>query len=613
MAATLTTYADQMRHNPLESNHLRTRTKPLLLIFDGLDELTASVEVGEAISAAFLRELNTSLRLWGDHPIWTIVTGRDAIFGHAEGPTMALPGELFHLLPYYVSGLEGHTPNRDHYHDPNSLLEVDNRKLFFSKFSSAKGRPTNDLPSSYDDADLLDVTSQPLLNYFFLTSEPGDFVDGNIARIYSRLFDRLHARSRNISNRRADAGKPGAELSQNQFDRVFEAMAVAAWRTGGTRAASWMEVLTEVKREDTYLRRGAPTLLDIFESHMTERSAQKPFRLAAAFFMRNDKASGVEFTHRSFGDYLYARRLVKAISTMARELMRDVAMGKEMLNRWAALTADQQISPEVSRFLQLEIRATIDEQERDQWHCILNPTVEKLFRDGWQEPNELTMRQAERRTSQMEEALFVAWKALWCPTREQPNWTLGEEAENLIVRGLLRQASAQGGYGNSVMRRCLSQANLRDARLVGTDLCDADLDDVNLEGSFLDRVNFGQARLWDAKLCYAFIVESVFNEAWLPRADFTGATVLNSLFVNTRLINAKFNKSCLRGANFEGAQLGSADFRESVLENAIFRGANLEGANFKGAKLKGANLEGANLKGANLQDASLEDTKVQVR
>ena len=75
VSTTLNTYEDQMRHNPLYRDLLRERQTPLLLIFDGLDELATTPEVSEAISATFLRELSTTLRSLEDRPVWSIVTG----------------------------------------------------------------------------------------------------------------------------------------------------------------------------------------------------------------------------------------------------------------------------------------------------------------------------------------------------------------------------------------------------------------------------------------------------------------------------------------------------------------------------------------------------------
>ena len=461
--ATLNTYTDQMRHNPLDPSHLRERKEtPLLLIFDGLDELAASTQVSEAISATFLRELNTTLRNWDHQPVWVIVTGRDAIFGNIEGPTTAPPGERFQLLPYHVR-------RRRTYHDPDSLLLTDNRKEAFRRFAEAKGQPSDDLPEMYRNRNLHDVSAEPLLNYFLLTSGPDKISDGNLAQIYSTLFERLHACNRQ------DAGKPAAGLDQEIFDQVFEAMAVAAWRTGGTRAASWDEVLTEVDREDSYLQSAQSKLRDAFDTQMLDRGAQKPFRLAAAFFSRNEQATGVEFTHKSFGDYLYARRLAKAIASMAEELILTPAVEEGMLHRWEKLTSDRRMSQEVRRFLELEIEATVGTETLAKRHNVLTSVVERVFREGWQVTSETPPRRVEQRGSQMEEALFIAWHAMWRPEENRRYWKLGENTGDLLYRALARQGSAHGLQYDSVFVCSWSGADLRGAAFGNLNLSAADL------------------------------------------------------------------------------------------------------------------------------------------
>ena len=571
VAATLNTYADQMRHNPLDPDHLRDRHTPLLLIFDGLDELTANTEVSEAISATFLRELSATLRTWADRPVWAIVTGRDAIFGNVEGPTAALPGKRFHLLPYYVREPEPHAPNRSDYHDPDRLLLTDNRDEAFRRFAAARGEPSNNLPNAYTNDDLHDVSTQPLLNYFLLTSGSDEVMDGNLARIYSRLFERLHTRNQNIDNRPQDEGKPGAGLSQDLFDRVFEVMAVAAWRTGGTRAASWEEVLTEADREDSYLMTGMEKLRDVFDSQMVDRGAQRPFRLAAAFFVRNEQATGVEFTHKSFGDYLYARRLAKALATMAEGLILTTAVEPEMLCRWEALTADHRMSSEVRHFLELEFEATVDTKTLNKWHAALAPLVERVFRDGWQITGETRARRAEQWSSQMEEALFVGWHALWRQTWSRRYWTLGENTGDLLYRALARQGSAHGLQYKSEFVQSWSGADLRNA----------DLSDLNL-------------------------VEANLSGAKLKKAELRGSNLLYADLRNADLRGADLEGTFLTGANLKGADLSGA----FLLETWLYK-ANLTSADLSGCELDGANLERANLKGANLEDVNLAGAKIK--
>ena len=621
VAVTLNTYSDQMRHNPLDSSHMQDRRTPLLLIFDGLDELTANTEVSEAISATFLRALNTALEIWEGRPVWAIVTGRDAIFGNVEGPTSNLPGERFNLLPYCISDTELSNSNRHEYFDPDSLLSIDNRVEAFRRFSEAAGQSTKELPAAYDNQKLHDVTSQPLLNYFLLTSGPEEFVDGNLAKIYRRLFDRLHARNRNLEARPEDAGKPAAGLSHNQFDRVFEAMAVAAWRTGGTRAASWHEVLTEAEREDSYLSSGEERLCDIFSSQMQDRGAQKPFRLAAGFFMRNQQATGVEFTHKSFGDYLYARRLAKALSEMADGLLQMPAVEKEMLTRWEALTADQRISFEVCQLLHLEIEATVDAESLRKRHDVLAPVIARVFQEGWQVSLEPSMRRAEQRVNQMEEALFVGWRAMWRPDDKQRYWKLGDNTGDQLYRALARQRSNHGPTGDSWALRNWTGADISEVVLSGADLSyvflananlqNAQLITANLNFTFLKNANLGGANLGNAILIRtnlqdAELTASFLAEACLHHANLAGATLVDAYLTEASLINTN-----LTGANLTGADLTQAELTGADLTEANLTGADLTEANFTDANLTNTNLTGADVTNANFNGAKLEGTNFE--
>ncbi len=609
--ATLNTYTDQMRHNPLDPNHLRERQeKPLLLIFDGLDELTASTQVGGAISATFLRELNTTLRSWQDRPIWVIVTGRDAIFGNVEGPTTALPGERFNLLPYHIRRDEPGAAVREDYDDPKDLLQTDNRKEAFRRFAKAKDQPSDDPPKMYGNPNLHDVSAQPLLNYFLLTSGPGKISDGNLARIYSHLFERLHARNRNVQNRPQDAGKPAAGLDQDTFDRAFEAMAVAAWRTGGTRAVRWDEVLTEVDREDSYLQPGESGLRDVFDTQMLDPGAQKPFRLAAAFFSRNEQATGVEFTHKSFGDYLYARRLAKAVASMADGLIRAPAVAKEMLDRWEQLTSDQRMSQEVRRFLELEIEATVSTKTRVKRHNVLAPVVEQVFREGRRFTSEPLPRRAEQRGSQMEEALFIAWHAMWRPDKNRRYWRLGENTGDLLYRALARQGSAHGLQYDSVFVRSWSGADLSGAHLSGAHLSGAHLSGAHLSGAHLADTDLGGADLSGAVLQNAYLGDADLEDTNLGDADLSGADLQNANLDNAYLASADLSDAHLGDAHLRNAYLGGADLSGADLSGADLSGANLRDAGLSGADLRDAGLSGADLRDAGLRDAVLQDTNL---
>ena len=396
----------------------------------------------------------------------------------------------------------------------------------------------------------------------------------------------MHARNRNIDDRSQDAGKPGAGLSQDLFDRVFEAMAVAAWRTGGTRAASWEEVLTEVKREDSYLSSKDKKLRDVFDSQMQESGAQKPFRLAAAFFMRNQQATGVEFTHKSFADYLYARRLAKELAAMANGLLVMPEVKHGMLSRWEAITAQNRMSPEVRRFLELEIKATVDTNMMKKWHDILAPVMEWVFRNGWQVVVETSTRRAEQCTIQMEEALFIAWHALWRPDDAPRYWTLGRNTGDLLYRAMARQGAAHGHRYSYVFISSWS----------GADLSNSNFSDV-----YLQRADLNGANLKDAN----------FSGANLVQADLIGANLSGAYLEGTALTGANLRDAILSGAELYDAFLINTNLSDADLSDADLSGANLSGANLSGADLRGANLSGANLRGANVSSTALEHAKLE--
>ncbi|MEM9509747.1 MAG: pentapeptide repeat-containing protein, partial [Cyanobacteria bacterium P01_E01_bin.35] len=119
------------------------------------------------------------------------------------------------------------------------------------------------------------------------------------------------------------------------------------------------------------------------------------------------------------------------------------------------------------------------------------------------------------------------------------------------------------GYSN-----CLGASGFRDT--VSQFLSGANLDGANLVGANLEGAKFF-------------------------RADLEGADLEGANLVVANLVGAKFFRADLVVANLVGADL----------EGANLEGANLDEANLEDANLDGANLDGANLDGANLDEANL--------
>ena len=292
---------------------------------------------------------------------------------------------------------------------------------------------------------------------------------------------------------------------------------------------------------------------------------------------------------------------------MTDELSLTAAVELEMLRRWEALTSEHRMSPEVRRFLKLELDATVDTKTLIARHDVLAPLVERVFRDGWCIVGETRARRAERRSSQMEEALFVGWHAMWRPVGDRRHWRLGEDTGDLLYRALARQGSAHGLQGSSDFIRSWSGADLRDAKLNNLNLFGADLHDAHLQNADLNGSNLQAADLRRAILRDADLEDAVLTRANLEGADLRGAfhseylyeaNLTNANLCGGDLYEVKLVRANLRGANLRGSTLSRAD-----LEGANLRDSDLEGANLKGANLEEANLKGANLEGANINDA----------
>ena len=76
--------------------------------------------------------------------------------------------------------------------------------------------------------------------------------------------------------------------------------------------------------------------------------------------------------------------------------------------------------------------------------------------------------------------------------------------------------------------------------------------------------------------------------------------------VGPYLCGANLDGAYLRGAYLGGVNLRDAHLADAYLTGAYLLGANLQGANFDGAYLRGANFDGAYLQGANFDGAYLD-------
>src|SRR6185369_8129766 len=338
---------------------------------------------------------------------------------------------------------------------------------------------------------------------------------------------------------------------------------------------------------------GVGRMLDDFQ----EGAKAGVTRLLAAFFFRQygQRNSGdptFVFTHKSFGEYLAARRVVRAMERVSRDLERRASSPDEgwderdALKHWAQICGPSAMSEYLHTFLLNEVRLrshTELESWQDQFTRLFNFVLRHAM--PMEQLQIATFREAMFQSQNAEEALLIALNICAetigrCSVIEQPESTT-------FGTWLMRIEGQQAGMGR------LARSSLSFLMLPGVYLFSSDLVGANLASSDFEAI-----------------------EANCVCAEF--ADLASANLKTARLRRGNFFASNLSNTNLEGADLDEADMQETNLMGANLTGARLTGANLivadlTGANLTGADLTGANLEGANLEDTNLKDVKMDAR
>ena len=226
---------------------------------------------------------------------------------------------------------------------------------------------------------LIPITREPLLNYLVaLRYERKNIAFSEQTTLNKIYEDLLYA----VHKRQWDHGRhEGAKhLEINEFIRVLEEIALAVWHGDG-RTATVDQIFKHC--DSSNLTR----YLEAFQ----EGAKKGVSRLLTAFYFRQSEQlqageKTFEFTHKSFGEYLTARRIVRSIKQVQGELMRhdkDLDSGfdeRDALKRWAELCGPTTMDKYVFQFLCDEMAAYPDQLE--EWQKTFARLISFAVRNG---------------------------------------------------------------------------------------------------------------------------------------------------------------------------------------------------------------------------------------
>jgi len=585
-------------YNPLEAEH---REERLLIIFDGLDELAMQGKIAEKTAQDFVGEVQRKVERFNQHKtcVQVLISGREVVV-QANETAFRKEGQIFYVLPYFLPEHD----RKQHYVDTKKLLEEDQRQLWWKRYGKATGRGYTGLPPELNQGNLTEITAQPLLNYLVaLSLKRGELElseETNLNAVYADLLKAIYERGWATDQHVAIKG-----IEYKDFVRILEEIALASWHGNGRT--------TTVKEIESHCDNSRmKDLLTRFKNGFQEDSKASVTRLLTAFYFRqsgndNSGEKTFEFTHKSFGEYLTAKRIVREVRLIHRKLEErqrdpdDAWDERKALKRWAILCGSSAMDEYLFNFVldEVGLEHLQDSSDVAKWQQTFCHLIGFMLRHGM--PMELLHPrpnfQEENRQARNSEDSLLAILGIF--NRLSKNLSRINFPSAYAFGTLIARLQGQrAGVSNTISFYCLSYLDLSRCILYATDFNHADLRGTNLQSSLLPYVLFAGANLEGANL----------EEAHLQRANLEGANLEGANLQRANLGGANLQGAGLQRANLQRAYLGGANLEGANLEGANLQGANLQGANLQWADLQGANLEGANHQGANLQGANLRET-----
>ncbi len=586
-------YATQLSHNPLDRDN---GDKRLLIIFDGLDELAMQGKMGAETARDFVDEVDRTVSRLNSRELrlQVLLTGRDVVI-QTNASKFRQEAQHLHVMPYFLSETES---EEQEYFDPSDLLQHDQRHSWWERYGIAIGKNYEQIPETLQRDDLDEITNQPLLNYLVALSYIRGVVDFslqvNLNEIYADLLKAVYERKYAQGRQHPTIN----ELSFDHFGRILEEIALATWHNDG-RTATFSEVQKHCEAA------GLSKLLDSFR----QGAELGAVRLFTAFYFRQhdahrDGEPTFEFTHKSFGEYLTARRIVRALERIHKQRQEhksDLESGwdeRMALKHWAELYQDTPFMTQaLFRFVQSEI-ALKNKQMVAAWQKLLCYLISWMLQYGM--PMELlnprpSYYKETLSALRAEEALLAVAYACACVTEQINTIPRFQEIPTAAGAWWERLLGERDRTEDILTLSCLGYFDLRYCTLAGRNLASANLHHANLAGADLMEVNLTETNLAISKLVIIRLTNANLRMANLIEVDLRGAN----------LIEANLIEADLTGADLTGADLIGADLTQANLTGAYLTGANLTGADLTQANLTGAYLTQANLTGAYLTEANL--------
>ena len=542
----------------------------ILLILDGLDELRAPGATAQQETSLFVQEVCRTLETFNLTPL---AEGRARLLALVCGRTLAVqsvrqslraPNAEMELLKYYFSDQERHV-----YADPDRRLAEDQRQAWWKRYAACSLRnpaspvPESPVPEQLLGADLEALSAEPLLNFLLVLSGAHTETEDNRAvnrnTVYERIFRKIYQQEW-----RPSPELPGV-LTEDEFRRVMETIAMEAWNGGGSRIARLGAL--EARFAET------ESLKTLYRKYQERTGAGQGGvqRLVTAFYCRRvDDLSvqddAIEFTHKSFAEYLTARHFFRELGRICRVLAADPeGVGRrewdKALSDWTLMCGGMPVTADLLRFLRDEAALAQNRGSCEAWRQTLLTLINQAQKEGMPaEPlRTFSFKEATRQARNAEEALFCLLNACLRAAPPAQPVVIAWEDDHGLLRLINRLGTRESENKTPVIRECLELIDAENAYLRGSDMGEA-----NLARSYLSDANLSGANLSYADLFDADISDANLRGANLSGANLSYANLFDAVLSDANLSGANLHRAILSGAIIVGVRGLSAEARAEL-------------------------------------------------
>jgi energy-coupling factor transporter ATP-binding protein EcfA2 len=512
-----------LSHNPMEDKD------GLILIFDGLDELAMQGKVLADGANSFIREIKMKLGSVNNSKtrLMVVISERDIIM-QANESEFRKEKQVLSILPYFTN-----EEKREEYREEKDILKTDQRDSWWKNYGALKGTNHKGLPKELKTSDLDQITALPLLNYLVaLSFERGKVKFSehtNLNEIYNDLLKAVHERSYEKKRVHRSVDK----LDYEYFVHILEEIAIAAWHGDG-RTTTVNEI--ENHMQDSKLGK----VLEKFKT--SAKGGIVSFMTAFYFRKAGSDSRGdetFEFTHKSFGEFLAARRIVKKVKQIHKKrqdyekstIDDEGCSVKECLVLWAKLFGPKVLDDELIKFIRNELKPINQEQIKNlrTLQLTIIQLIDYMLRNGMpmEQLSLVSYHVQNQQAKDAEKALLIILSIIADYTGKisKISWPNSTAFGDWLSRLQGQRDGPKNFILHYLNRLKVMSATLYFKDLNGANLGHAHLENAILQFSILRRANLYGADLRGANLSGANLRRADLREADLRRADLRGAVI----------------------------------------------------------------------------------------